>query len=282
MKIWIIYDEMYKDGLAPKNMLAKAKEAGIDAELFFFKGFDVQVKDNKQLLYYNSHLLRSFPDVCIIRGYNPALRAFMEYKGIKQLNSNKGAFATRDKLESHFLAASIGMDQPKTLHGHYEYENLVKELGCPFVMKHRYGKAGKHIYLINSKEEYESNKKKNRKMDFIYQEYIKEFSGSDIRLFIVGNKIVGAVKRTSSKGDFRSNLAQGGVASVVNDVPEKIKKQALEFASKLDLHFLSVDYLLKGNKYLFCEANANAGFKAFYSCNIDVLAPLMEYLKTLK
>lgn len=278
MKLWIVYNKKFEDSVVSKTMFEAAQRNGIDCEIYYFEYFSFAVENYEQKLFYKSKEITSFPDVVFARGYNTTLCSFLEKKGAKFINSRQGTFTTLDKLESHFVASQLGIAQPKTLYGKMTFEQLAEQLGLPFIAKNRFGSKGANVFLINSKEEFEQIFIQ-KEIDYIYQEYIEKSKGQDLRIYFVGDKIAGAVKRICTTNDFRSNVSLGATSKKVVDLPPEIETATNKFAKHLDLHFCSVDFLIAGDKYLFCEANSNAGFSAFFENGMDMQQAIMEYIK---
>ena len=278
MKFWIVYKKKFENTVVAQSMFEAAKRNNVDCEICYFEYFSYVIENNEQKLLYKSKEI-ALPDVALMRGYEPTLYSFLEKNGIKLLNSKQGAFTTLDKFESHLVASKLGIPQPKTICGKLDFEDITKQVGLPFIMKNRSGSKGENVFLINSQAEFEEIISAKNKIEYIYQEYIAKSKGKDLRIYFVGDKIAGAVKRICTTGDFRSNVSLGATSEKVTDLSPEIKKWSTQFAEYLDLHFCSVDFLLADEKYLFCEANSNAGFSAFFDNGMDMQQALMEYVK---
>ena len=128
----------------------------------------------------------------------------------------------------------------------------------PYVIKEAYGSYGNQVYLVNNRKEAEELIKSFGYKDFIIQEYIKEAKGRDIRVNVVGNRVINAIERTNDK-DFRSNLSNGGHGEEYK--PSKsIQELALKACKALNLDFAGVDILLSNKGPLICEINSNPHF----------------------
>jgi len=94
----------------------------------------------------------------------------------------------------------------------------------------------------------------------LIQEFFPESFGEDIRVFVVGQKIVACMKRKSTNGDFRSNLAQGGRGEpcTLTSAEEEL---ALKAASALQLQIAGVDLLRTHKGSLILEANPCPGLE---------------------
>jgi len=103
--------------------------------------------------------------------------------------------------------------------------------------------------------------------------------GEDLRVLVIGGKVIGAMKRTAPEGDFRANITAGGTGENFS-VTEEIDFIARETAKVLGLDIAGVDLLFDENGFRVCEANSNPGFLGFEKyCSIDVADLLTEYIK---
>lgn len=235
------------------------------------------------MLFYENKPVSALPDVALIRGYDRDIYNYLDSNNVKIINSTNGTFKTLDKYQMHICASKFGISQPKTVIGNnLTYDELCKLFKSKtFVMKDRFGQCGENVFLIGNQEEF-LNAKQNQNIKYIYQEYIEPSKGRDARLCVVGNKVFGPIERYSTNGDFRSNISQRGASKLFLNMPEWVKDQSLKFAQSLGLEFCTVDYLISGDDYLFCEANANAGLKVFFDEDIDLQTEILTYIKNLK
>lgn len=281
MKLWIIYANKNKGQHYPKQMLKSALDNKIDAELYYAEYFSYQIENNRTTLYYNNQKITKLPSHALARGFEPNIRKYLEKNNVKFVNSLAGIMTTRDKLETHYLAAQQKIAQPLTLYGEkLTYTQIAEKLGKTFIMKDRFGQKGHNVYLIKSAAQFKQVLQDTTEVKYIYQQYIESSKGQDIRLCIAGDKVIGVLRRCATNDDFRSNISLGATATLYNKIPNKIIEQSLKLAKTLNLHFCSVDYLIDGNRYLFCEANSNIGFGGFYENGIDIREKVMQYIKT--
>ena len=96
--------------------------------------------------------------------------------------------------------------------------------------------------------------------NFLVQEFIKESAGSDIRCFVIGDKVVAAMKRQGPEGEFRSNLQAGGVAHPVKITPKE-RIMAVQAAKVLGLKVAGVDLIRSARGPLVLEVNSSPGLK---------------------
>jgi len=282
MKLWILYSKYYETNAiySPELMCKAAKEQGLEYELYYFDYFTLKLVNGIQQLFYRTERVTKLPDVVFSRGYYLELLEYLERNGCHIINSYEGMKLVKNKYETSLILKDLKIKQPKTIFiRNSDYDFLVSELGSPFIMKDNFGSQGKGVYLIERKEELEIILNDNPLITFIYQEYIESSRGKDVRFYVVGNKIVGVLKRISQSEDFRANVSQGGKVEPY-EVTEELKNQALEIANKLNIEIGSVDFLFgKNSELIFCEANGNAAFSGFIKLNYPMQKIFMEYIK---
>jgi gamma-F420-2:alpha-L-glutamate ligase len=105
----------------------------------------------------------------------------------------------------------------------------------------------------------------------IIQEYIKESEGKDLRVIVIGGRVVGAMQRKSTDGSFKANISRGGQGEAY-DVDDQMELLAIQTAKVLDLDIAGVDLLFHSDGYRICEANSSPGFKGFEAA-LDINVP---------
>lgn len=132
------------------------------------------------------------------------------------------------------------------------------ELGLPVVIKECFGSLGMQVYLARNREELVGISERLKLKPHLYQEFIRESAGRDLRVIVVGGKAVAAMKRVS-ENDFRSNIERGGKGEVF--VLDDAARQLCErVAARLQLDYCGIDLLFGKEGYLVCEVNSNAFF----------------------
>jgi ribosomal protein S6--L-glutamate ligase len=133
---------------------------------------------------------------------------------------------------------------------------------APVVVKLLSSTQGKGVILAETKKAAETLVDAFRGLDanFLVQQFVKEAAGSDLRCFVIGNKVVGAIKRTGAEGDFRSNLHQGGTAKSVRTTKEE-REAAKRAAKVLGLSVAGVDMLQSEEGPKVLEVNSSPGLE---------------------
>lgn len=163
-------------------------------------------------------------------------------------------------------------------------DRVVEELSLPVVVKECYGSFGKQVYLAKSRKELKDLAVKLGGTPHLYQKFIKESSGKDIRIEVVGDKVVASMYRYSVNGSFKANITNGAHMKPYKPSVDECKL-AVKTAKILGLDFGGIDLLFQnenGEALILCEANSNAHFKNIFDCTgINVADKIIEYILTL-
>jgi ribosomal protein S6--L-glutamate ligase len=243
----------------------------------------------KPTVHYQDRVLDDFDAIiprigASITFYGTAVVRQFEMAGVYSANESVAISRSRDKLRCLQLLAKKGIGLPVTGFGHSS--KFTKDLinlvgGAPLVIKMLEGTQGKGVVLAENPNAAESVIELLRGLDafFLVQEFIKEAAGSDIRCFVVGGKVVGAMKRTAKTGEFRSNLHRGGTGEVVKITPEE-RKIAVRAASAIGLNVAGVDILRSKHGPLIMEVNSSPGLEGIEKyTRKDMATSIMEFLE---
>jgi ribosomal protein S6--L-glutamate ligase len=111
------------------------------------------------------------------------------------------------------------------------------------------------------------------------QEFIKEAGGSDIRCLVVDDKVVAAMKRQGTEGDFRSNLHRGGTASLIRLTPEE-RSTAVRAAQIMGLNVCGVDLLRSNHGAVIMEVNSSPGLQGIESASgKDIAGLIIQFIE---
>ena len=160
--------------------------------------------------------------------YGTAVIRQFEMMGVYSVNDSIAISRSRDKLRCLQLLARHGIGLPTTGFAHETkyIEDLMKMVGeAPLVIKLLEGTQGIGVVLAETSKAAESVIEAFRSLEqnILVQEFIKESGGSDIRCFVVGDKVVASMERKGKPGDFRSNLHRGGRRSGDSDHARRTK-----------------------------------------------------------
>ena len=156
--------------------------------------------------------------------YGLAVLRQFEMMGVWPLNESVAIGRSRDKLRSLQLLSREGIGLPVTgfANSARQAEEMIKMVnGPPVVIKLLEGTQGIGVILSNTMSSAKSvfEAFRGAKINILVQEFIKEAGGADIRAFVVGNRVVGAMMRQGEPGEFRSNLHRGGSTRQIRITP---------------------------------------------------------------
>jgi ribosomal protein S6--L-glutamate ligase len=216
--------------------------------------------------------------------YGTAVVRQFEMMGTYPLNTSLAISRSRDKLRALQLLAREGIGLPVSgfARSTKDIEGVIKLVGgAPLIVKLLEGTQGIGVVLAETDKAAESVMAAFSQLDanILVQEFIKEAGGADIRAFVIGDKVVAAMKRQGPKGEFRSNLHRGGTASSVKLTPEE-RSTAVRSAKKLGLRVAGVDMLRSNHGPLVMEVNSSPGLEGIESSSgKDVAGAIIEYLE---
>ena len=204
--------------------------------------------------------------------------------GSYPLNESVAITRSRDKLRSLQILARAGIGLPLTgfAHSLRNTRDLIELVGgAPLVVKLLHGTQGKGVVLAETQKAAETIIDAFRQLgaDFLVQEFIKEAGGTDIRCFVIGNKVVASMMRSARPGEFRSNLHRGGTAKLVRLTPEE-RSTAIRSARKMGLNVAGVEILRSNHGPVVMEVNSSPGLEGIEKATgKDIASMIIEFLE---
>jgi ribosomal protein S6--L-glutamate ligase len=198
-------------------------------------------------------------------------------------NPSDAILRARDKLRSHQMMAAHGIGLPATVFGDNpdDTTDLLSMLGpTPHVIKLNEGTQGAGVMLTEKLSASRGVIEALRGLyaQFLVQEFVAEAKGADVRCFVVGGRVVAAMKRQAPKGDFRSNLHRGGRARGVKATAAE-QDVAIRAARVLGLGVAGVDLIRSKRGPLVLEVNASPGLEGIEDASgVDVAAEIVQYV----
>src|SRR5438477_6445419 len=163
----------------------------------------------------------------------------LEAMGVPLLNNASAIARSRDKLAALQQLAAAGVGIPRTVlaRGGGDVGELVAQVGgLPAILKLIQGTQGVGVMIAHSEAEVESilGTLWDLGQEILLQEFVAESRGRDVRALVVGERVVGAMRREARKGEFRSNLPRGGLGSAVQ-LPHEDAETAVRAAKVIGL-----------------------------------------------
>jgi ribosomal protein S6--L-glutamate ligase len=235
-----------------QRLVEAAEERGHTMQILNTLRCTMNITSHRPSILYNGETLSGFDAViprigASITHYGLAVLRQFEMMGVWPLNESVAVGRSRDKLRSMQIFAKHGLGLPVTAFAHdpKQTEEVLKIVGgAPAVIKLLEGTQGIGVVLGETANSAKSVIEAFRglNVNILVQEFIKEAGSSDIRIFVVGGKVVAAMMRTGAEGDFRSNLHRGGTAKMVKITPEE-RSTAVRAAKVMGLNVAGVDIL---------------------------------------
>lgn len=230
----------------------------------------IDIASDSPAIWYMGEQLENFDAViprigASVTHYGLAVIRQFEMMGSYCLTESIALGRSRDKLRALQLLSRKGIGLPKTSFAYnvHDAKELIKLVGgTPLILKLCEGTQGRGIVLAETQKAAESVIEAFRELraEFLVQEFIKEANGSDLRCFVIGDKVVAAMERTAAEGEFRSNLHRGGSAKVAKLTPTE-RRTALKAAHTMGLQVAGVDLLRSARGPLVMEVNSSPGLE---------------------
>lgn len=157
-----------------------------------------------------------------------------------------------------------------------EFLQQVKLLGFPLIVKEAIGSQGRQVFLVKDENELVFLERKLMHSERMYQKFVGDEKGSDVRFYLAGGNVVGVCKRTNTTS-FASNVCLGGNVSLF-EPSEKLRNTAISIAKALKMDFGSVDFIIEKGEGLFVEANSNAYFTGIEKLGVNVAKAYAKYV----
>lgn len=255
----------------------EGEKLGIEIKLLYIEDIEFGVLYDEWYVLYEGKELEK-PDFAIVRMNYPLLSRQLELMDIPVFNSSFVASICNDKAQTSQYVAKTGvaMVDSKFVHKSFLLEQL-NSVKRPFVVKAVSGHGGKQVFLVDDGQDIKEIYDKLD--DHVVIQPLASKRRQDLRVYIVGSQIVGAVLRTGQDG-FRSNFSLGGKAELytLEDDEKEIVEKIVDL---FDFGLAGIDFIIGDNGALiFNEIEDVVGSRMLYSCSdINIVALYLEYIK---
>ena len=255
---------------SPTRMVEEAKAKGHEVRVIDPLRCYMTIASQRPTIHYKGEELTGYDAIiprigASITFFGTAVVRQFEMMNVYSINESVAISRSRDKLRSLQLLARKGIGLPVTgfAHSTQYTKDLIKLAGgAPLVIKLLEGTQGIGVVLAETGKAAESVIEAFRglKENILVQEFIKEAKGADLRCFVIGDKVVAAMKRQGGEGEFRSNLHRGGNATLAKLTPEE-RLTAIRAARIMGLNVAGVDLLRSNHGPVVMEVNSSPGLK---------------------
>jgi gamma-F420-2:alpha-L-glutamate ligase len=291
MKLWMLGNRLTTEMYERERFVEEADKYGIDFNLVFADEIDLIVsRDDRKSIRFRNDIV-ALPDSILARtgsgtGYfNLSVLRQFERLNVPTLPNSASIEASKDKMYANQILAQAGLPIPKTMLTRFpcKAELVEKVVGFPCVLKVVTGSHGAGVYLCENAKQFEDLSELISSLDFknsmIVQEYVQYSEGRDLRVIVIGGRVVGAMLRQSTDGSFKANISRGGEGTAF-DVDDQMELLAIQTAKVLDLDIAGIDLLFHSDGYRICEANSSPGFKGFEKAlGINIPQKVFDYAK---
>ncbi len=224
-------------------------------------------------------------DFCVYLDKDKYIPRVLERQGMRLFDRASAVEICDDKILTHIaLAGAVPM--PRTYFSPLCYkadaradgaEEAGRALGYPVVVKECLGSLGQQVYLAEDEGGLAALSERLKLLPHLYQEFIAESAGRDLRAVCVGGEVVACMERRS-EGDFRSNLAAGG-RGIAREATDEVRALCRTVCERLSLDYCGVDLLFGKDRLLVCEVNSNAFFGGIESATgVNVARAYCEHM----
>lgn len=213
-----------------------------------------------------------------------ALLRHFQRRGVRLVNGPATIEMVSDKLHTLQTLNRSGLPIPRTMLGTFpiDIDLVERELGFPVIVKTLKGTRGAGVLKCEDRSQFEDLagllESAEAKADFILQRYVRASHGRDVRVLVVGGRVLAAMERRSLTGGFKSNVSLGGVGVAYNP-PQEMAELAVQAADVLELDITGIDILFDEDGYRICEANSAPGFQGLErATGMDVPTAILEWV----
>lgn len=212
-----------------------------------------------------------------------AVLRHLEINHVPSLNSEQAFLKARDKWLSLQILAEKGIAIPTSIFAGTEFQALsaLAQIGSPTILKTLAGAQGIGVILAEKKQSAVSilETLKQAEVPVLAQDFIAEAQGSDIRCFVIGDRVVASMQRIGQNGEFRANFHRGGLAEKIT-LSEQEKSIAIQATKALGLDVAGVDLIRSKRGLLVLEVNASPGLEMIEKTSgIDIALQMIVYLE---
>jgi ribosomal protein S6--L-glutamate ligase len=272
-----------------RRLVDAARERGHEVRVLDVLRCYMNITSMRPEIHYRGEVIEGYDAVlprigASVTFYGTAVLRQFEMMGVYPLNESVAITRSRDKLRALQLLARKGIGLPVTgfAHSPDDIEDLLKMVGgAPAVIKLLEGTQGLGVVLAENEKAAESviEAFMGLKANILVQEFIREAGGADIRCFVVGEKVVAAMRRQAKEGEFRSNLHRGGTASLIRITPEE-RSTAVRAARTMGLNVAGVDILRSNHGPVVLEVNSSPGLEGIESATgKDVATMIVQFVE---
>lgn len=279
---------------APRSYSTRRlKEAAVDrghqVKVLDTLRFSLEVNHGAPDLFYGSKHLTEYDAViprigASVTYFGTAVVRQFEQLDVYTPSSSNGIVNSRDKLRALQILSRHDIGLPHTAFVRRKQDVLpaIERVGgAPVIIKLLEGTQGVGVILADSIKVAEAiiETLQSTKQNVLIQKFVGESAGRDIRAFVVGDRVVAAMRRVAQGGDFRSNVHRGGSAEPV-ELDAAYRETAIRSAQILGLKVAGVDMLEGKDGPQVMEVNSSPELQGIESVTkLDIAGAVIDFIE---
>jgi ribosomal protein S6--L-glutamate ligase len=271
-----------------RRLKEAALQRGHEVNVLNTLKFAIDLQKGIPDLYYRQNELSDYDAVlprigASITYFGTAVVRQFQEMGVFCANTAHGIANSRDKLRSLQILSrhQIGIPRTTFVRDKKDVIPAIKRVGgAPVVIKLIEGTQGIGVLLAESMNAAESiiELLQSQKQNVLVQKFVAESKGKDIRAFVVGDRVVAAMRRVAQGQEFRSNVHRGGIAEFV-ELDEEYTQTAVRAAQILGLQVAGVDMLEGKDGPQIMEVNSSPGLEGIEAATgLDIAGSVIDYI----
>lgn len=271
-----------------RRLREAAEQRGHNVKVLNTLKFAIDLEPGMPDLYFRQKRLSHYDAVLprigsSITYYGTAVVRQFEQMDVFCANSSASITTSRDKLRSLQILSrhNIGIPQTTFVRDKKDVLPAIERVGgAPVIIKLIEGTQGIGVLLANSINTAAAiiELLQSQKQSVLIQKFVKESKGRDIRAFVVGDRVVGAMRRVAQGQEFRSNVHRGGLTEPVI-LDEQYTETAVRAAQIMGLRVAGVDLLEAKDGPQIVEVNSSPGLEGIEGCTqLDIAGSIIDYI----
>ncbi len=273
---------------ATKRLVKATSDRGHEVRVLDTLRFGIDLASDEPELQYRGRPLDDFDAIiprigASITYFGTAVVRQFEQMDVYTPNTASAIGASRDKLRAFQILSRYDIGIPKStfVRDRQDVPAAIRRVGgAPVVIKLIEGTQGIGVMLAPDAAIAEAIVETLQSADqnVLLQQFIGESRGRDVRAFVIGNRVVAAMRRTAQGDEFRSNLHRGGSIAQVDLSPE-YERVAVQAAQILGLQVAGVDLLESDHGPLIIEVNSSPGLQGIEAATgLDVAGAIIDFV----
>lgn len=283
MDVWLVYreEDCKKNTWYIEQFLKLGAKYDMNISLVLTKDMTLVCDEQGNRVLLNGQEVAK-PKFAIVRTIDPRLSIHLELSGIQVVNRSEVSLICNDKARTYQEIAKLKIPMIPTQFCKRDcLRQIIEKQTAKTVIKTVDGHGGQEVFLVDAEQdsitELLDEILAKTSSDFVIQPLVGN-RHQDLRVYVLGDKILAAILRTSKNG-FKSNFSLGGEVSDYH-LTEQETKRVYEIIEHFTFDLVGIDFIIgDDNSLIFNEIEDVVGARMLYQCtNIDIVDCYLEYL----